>query len=250
MPPFEIVAHRGAPLGVPENTIPAFQRALDLGADGIEMDVRLAKDGVPVIFHNFYVDGRTNASGPVFAHTSAELQELELCAPGNSPSEGRIPSLREVLETFAGRLGLEIELKGPEPEAAEIVAAELQRFRHLWETMEVTSYEPALLRDVSQRCPGLGIDLLQRRSEDWMKSDVVAHIALHTARLAGARSTHFHPTQLSPEVVSAVRAADLQVRSWDVNDLETLRLMQQLEICRFDTDDLELALQFRRGLIG
>jgi len=248
MLPFEIVAHRGAPLGVPENTIPAFQRALDLDAHGIEMDVRLAKDGVPVIFHNFYVDGRTNASGPVFAYTSAELQELELCAPGEPPSEGRIPSLREVLETFAGRLGLEIELKGPEPKASEIVAAELASFRHLWETMEVTSYEPALLREVARRCPGLGIDLLQRRSEDWMKSDVVAHIALHTARLAGARSTHLHPSQLSPEVASTIRAADLEVRSWDVNDLETLLLMQQLGIPRFDTDDLELALRFRDGM--
>jgi glycerophosphoryl diester phosphodiesterase len=245
---FEIVAHRGAPLGVPENTIPAFQRALNLGADAIEMDVRLAKDGVPVIFHNFYVDGRTNGSGPVFAYTSAELRELRFSGERQAPADCWIPTFREVLEVFAGRLGLEIELKGPEPQSAEIVAEELHRFRHLWETMEVTSYEPALLRKVGLRCPGLGIDLLQRRSEDWMNMDVVAYIALHSARLAGARSTHLHPSQLSPEVVNIIRAERIEVHSWDVNDLEGLSMMRELEIPKFDTDNLELALQFRAGM--
>jgi glycerophosphoryl diester phosphodiesterase len=247
---FEIVAHRGAPQGVPENTLPAFERALELGADAIEMDVRLTKDGVPLIFHNFYLDGATNASGPIFGHTFAQLRELELVGGGEYPDGHRIPSFREVLEAFAGRLGLEIELKGPEPESAEVVAAELQRFQHHWDTMEVTSYEPALLRDVGRRCPGLATDLLQRRSEDWMGLDVLAYVALHSARLAGVRAVHLHPTQLSPQVVDRVRAAGLEVHSWDVNDVESLRMMKQLDISKFDTDNLRLALQFRSGLDG
>ena len=247
MSPFEIVAHRGAPLGVPENTMLAFQRALELGADAMEMDVRLTKDGVPVVFHNFYLDGITNASGPLFAHTFAELQELELAA-GESPAERRIPTFRDVLVAFAGRLGLEIELKGPEPEASEVVARELQSFRRLWETMEVTSYEPALLLGISRRCPELAIDLLQHRSEEWMKLDVVAHLALHGARLAGARAVHLHPTQLSPQVVNTIRAAGIEVHSWDVNDRRCLAMVQELSIPKFDTDDLPLALQFRDGL--
>lgn len=247
---FEIVAHRGAPLGVPENTIPAFQRALELGADAIEMDVRLSEDGVPVVFHNFYLDGKTEASGPIFAHTFAELRQLEPLAGAECPEGRRIPAFREVLEAFAGRLGLEIELKGPEPEAPAIVAAELQRFRHLWHTMEVTSYEPALLLEIGRRCPGLATDLLMRRSEDWMKLDVVAHIAVHTGRLAGARAVHLHPTQLFPEVVSAVRAAGLEVHAWDVNEIRSLTMMQELSIPKFDTDNLRLALQFRGGLDG
>jgi glycerophosphoryl diester phosphodiesterase len=246
---FEIVAHRGTPEGVAENTIAAYEHALELGADAIELDVRLSKDGVPVVFHNFYLDGKTEASGPIFAHTFAQLRELELVG-GESPEGRRIPTFREVLEAFAGRLGLEIELKGPEPESSEIVAGELQRFRHLWDTMEVTSYEPALLLGIGRRCPGLATDLLQRRSEDWMKLDVVAYVALHGARLAGARAIHLHPTQLSPEVVSTVRAAGMEVHSWDVNDAGSLQMMKQLDIPKFDTDDLRLALQFRRGLDG
>jgi len=221
-----------------------------LGADAIELDVRLSKDGVPVVFHNFYLDGKTNASGPIFAHTFAELRELELVGGGESPEGHRIPAFREVLEAFAGRLGLEIELKGPEPESSAIVATELQRFRHLWDTMEVTSYEPALQLDIGHRCPGLATDLLMRRSEDWMKPDVVAHIAAQTGRLAGARAVHLHPSQLFPEVVSAVRAAGLEVHAWDVNEIEALGVVKQLEIPRFDTDNPRLALEFRRGLDG
>jgi len=245
---FEIVAHRGVPEGVPENTIAAFQRALELGADAIEMDVRLTKDGVPVVFHKFYLDETTNASGPLFARTYAELQEVELLGGGDSPKGRRIPTFREVLDSLAGRLGLEIELKGPEPEAPEIVAGELQRFRHLWDTMEVSSYEPALLLGIGQRCPGLAIDLLQRRSEEWMKLDVVAYLAIQSGRLADARAVHLHATQLSPEVVATVRAAGMEVHSWDVNDADSLRLMQELDISKFDTDNLRLALEFRDGL--
>ncbi len=247
MPWFEIVAHRGVPTDVPENTMAGFQRALELGADAVEMDVRLTRDGVPVLFHNFYLQGRTNASGPVFALTWDELRRLELTG-GDSADSCRIPALREVLEAFAGRLGLEIELKGPEPEVAEIVASELQPFRHLWETMEVTSYEPALLLAMGRLCPGLAIDLLQRRSEDWMGLDVVEHVAIQSGRLAGARAVHLHPTQLSPQVVGAVRAAGMDVHSWDVNDADSLRLMLELDIPKFDTDNLRLALDFRDGM--
>jgi len=203
---------------------------------------------VPVVFHKFYLDETTNASGPLFARTYAELQEVELLGGGDSPKGRRIPAFREVLESFAGRLGLEIELKGPEPEAPEIVAGELQRFRHLWDTMEVSSYEPALLLGIGQRCPGLATDLIQRPSEGWMKLDVVVYVAIQSGRLSGARGVHLHPSQLSSEAVRTVRAAGLEVHSGYVNDLESLRMMKQLGIPKFDTDDVRLALEFRDGL--
>jgi glycerophosphoryl diester phosphodiesterase len=248
---FEVVAHRGVADGVPENTIGAFQRALELGADAVELDVRLSKDRVPVVFHNFYLDEATKASGPVFEYESAQLLALELRGAREDLGDRcRIPTLREVLETFGGRLGLEIEIKGPEPESSEIVARELEPFRDLWKTMEVTSYEPALLLDIGRRCPGLATDLLQRRSEEWMGLDVVAYSALHGARLAGARAVHLHPTQLSHEVVDAVRSAGIEVHSWEVNDRERLEMIEMLGITKFDTDDLVLALTYRESLAG
>ncbi len=248
---FEIVAHRGVADGVPENTIGAFQRALELGADAFELDVRLSRDRVPVVFHNFYLQETTSASGPVFEYDALQLQLLELQGAREDIGDRcRIPTLREVLETFAGLLGVEIEIKGPEPESAEIVAGELEPFRDLWETMEVTSYEPALLLDIGRRCPGLATDLLQRRSEEWMGLDVVAYSALHGARLAKARAVHLHPSQLSPEVVGAVRSAGIEVHSWEVNDRGRLEMIEKLGIPKFDTDELVLALTYRESMAG
>ena len=247
MPYFEVVAHRGVPTEAPENTIPSFQRAIDLGADAIEFDVRLTRDRVPIIYHYFYLDDATAVFGPVFDYTFDQLQDVGvLGASGNDVSGCRIPTLHEVLETFGGRIGLEIEIKGPEPESSEIVGAVLCNFRHLWETIEVTSYEPALLLDIQQRCPGLATDLLFPRSEDWMRSDVLTYLAIHRARLAHARAVHLHPTQLSPEVVSAVRSWGIEVHAWDVNDEQSLNRAVELGIPRICTDKLQQMLDFRQ----
>ncbi len=246
---FEIVAHRGVPTEVPENTIPSFQRAFDLGADAVEVDIRLTRDLVPVVYHNFYLDEVTPISGPVFDYTWDQLRDVEILSSDRRAVKGcRIPLLQEVLETFGGRIGFEIEIKGPEPESSELIGTVLHRFRHLWDTMEVTSYESALLLDIQQRCPGLATDLLLPRSEDWMRLDVVTYLAIHRARLARVRAVHLHPTQLSSEVVSAVRSWGIEVHSWDVNDEQSLNRIVELGIPKIDTDRLREALDFRRRM--
>lgn len=247
MPYFEVVAHRGVPTEAPENTIPAFQRAIDLGADAIEFDVRLTRDRVPIIYHYFYLEEATSVSGLVSDYTFDQLQEVKVLGSGGSVVSGcRIPTLHEVLETFGGRTGLEIEIKGPEPESSEIVGAVLRDFRHLWETIEVTSYEPTLLLDIQQYCPGLATDLLFPRSEDWMRLDVVTYLAVHRARLARARAVHLHPTQLSSEVVSTIRSWGIEVHVWNVNDEQSLNSAMELGILRICTDKLQQALDYRQ----
>jgi len=247
MPYFEIVAHRGASIEAPENTIPSFQRPVDLGADAIELDVRLTRDRVPIIYHYFYLDEATSTSGPVFDYTFDQLQDVDvLGAGGNTVNDCRIPTLHEVLETFGGRIGLEIEIKGPEPESSGIVGAVLHGFRHLWETMEVTSYEPMLLLDIQQRCPGLATDLLFPQSADWMRLDVCTYVAIHRARLARARAIHLHPAQLSSEIVFAIRSCGIEVHAWDVNDEQSLNTVVELSIPRICTDELQQALDFRQ----
>ena len=147
-----------------------------------------------------------------------------------------IPTLEAVLAEIGGQIGLEIELKGPEPEAVDILADVLDRHKHLWDTIEVTSFEPALLIALKQRCPGLAVDLLFPRSEPWMRLDVVAYLALHRARLAGARGVHLHPSQLSPEVVATVRGGGIEIHAWEVNDAPTLNAMLALGIPKLCTD--------------
>jgi len=149
MPHFEIVAHRGAATVAPENTIQAFQTAIDLGADAVELDVRLTRDLVPVVFHYFYLDEITNLAGPIFNYTVNELGQARFEGKANLDGDRyKISTLEEVLDTIGGRMGLEIEIKGPEPEAPQIIGKLLWEYRSLWESIEMTSYEPQLLMGI------------------------------------------------------------------------------------------------------
>ena len=188
----------------------AFRRALELGIDAVELDVRLTRDQRPAVYHYYYLDDFTTGSGPIFERTAADLGSLRVLDRDGAASH-RIPMLDEVLNEFAGRLGLEIELKGPEREAARIVGLLLARFRSSWNKIEVTSFEPAILASLRADCPDVAAALLYPRSEDWMRQDVVAYAALQRARLATADAVHLHPSQLNEEVVATIRAGGVEI---------------------------------------
>lgn len=243
---FEIVAHRGVPTEAPENTIASFQRAIEHGADAIELDVRLTADKVPVVYHYYYLEENTSASGAIFNFTLEQLCDVKVfCKNSSAANSGRISTLSEILERFIGKIGLEIEIKGPEPEAPGIVGNVLNQFKDFWDTFEITSYEPALLLEIQKVCPGIIVDLLFPRSESWMKLDVVQYQAIHSARLAHARVVHLHPSQLSEEVVNALHKQEIEIHAWDVNDEQSLQTVTKFRIPRLCTDNFELAFAFR-----
>ncbi|WP_088808763.1 MULTISPECIES: glycerophosphodiester phosphodiesterase family protein [unclassified Listeria] len=108
----EIYAHRGSSGTFPENTIPAFQNALLSGCDGVEFDVQLTKDAVPVVIHDEKVDRTTNGTGYVKDMTYKELQALWIKTGGADASTLRVPRLDEVLNVFENsHMRLNIELK-------------------------------------------------------------------------------------------------------------------------------------------
>jgi glycerophosphoryl diester phosphodiesterase len=248
IPRFEIVAHRGVATDAPENTIAAFERAAELGADAVELDVRLTSDHVPVVYHYYYLENNSSTSGVIFGFTWKQLQEVEVRSKTNPAAVGRISTLAEILEMFGGRIGLEIDMKGPEPEAPLIIGEILRKHKGIWRSLEVTSYDPALLLSIRRECPGLATDLLMPRSEAWMKPDVVEHEAIQYARLARARAVHLHPSQLSPTLVEAVRQHGFEIHAWNVNDESSLGIVADLGIPRLDTDNLRQALAFRARL--
>ena len=248
MKPFEIVAHRGIPDIHPENTIPAFERAIELGADAVELDVRLSSDHTPMVFHYFYLDVMASASGTIFDYTYEELRNISIIGKSGT-GKYQIPTLMEVLEIIGGRIGLEIEIKGPELESADIVAKVLSGYKKLWETIEVTSYEPLLLRNFQMECPSIPTDFLFPRSEPWMKLDVVTYTAIQRTKLAGARAVHLHPTQLTGEVVGEIRKNNLEIHTWDVNDEQTLKTVVDLGIPKICTDNFQQIKNFSQQLL-
>jgi glycerophosphoryl diester phosphodiesterase len=96
-----VIAHRGASHDELENTPAAFERAIAVGAEYVEFDVQASRDGGLVVFHDLRLDRLTPARGPLRARSLAELRALG------------IPTLEEVLELTAGRIGVMVELKSP-----------------------------------------------------------------------------------------------------------------------------------------
>lgn len=231
----EIVAHRGVHDLHPENTIEAFLRAIDLGADAVEFDVRLTADDVPIIYHYYYLDELTNTTGPVFKYTWDQLKNVTIIGTDRS-SQYRIPLFRNILELLIGKVGLEIEIKGPEMKSVDIITRVLLDYRDKWDSIEITSYEPYFLRKIQQNFDGLKSDLLIPPSEEWMGLDVAAYMAIERGKLARARAVHLHPSQMTPEVISGVKLAGLDVHAWDVNDQKTMKKMIDLGINRVCTD--------------
>ena len=130
-----LIAHRGGARLAPENTLPAFDRGVELGAACLELDVRRTRDGSVVVFHDADTARVTGEGGPVEGRTLDELRRLDAgfaFTPdgGRSfPFRGRgvrIPSLAELLARHPG-MRLNIDAKGPEPELAEALAAEIRR---------------------------------------------------------------------------------------------------------------------------
>ena len=107
-----IWAHRGARREALENTLPAFERAIRQGADGVELDVQLTADDIMVVIHDETVDRTTNGSGAVAGHTLAELQLLDASAGMPGFGGTRIPTLADALDLLlAAGLVINIELK-------------------------------------------------------------------------------------------------------------------------------------------
>ena len=142
-----IIAHRGASAEAPENTRAAFRQAIALKADGIELDVQLSRDGIPVVFHDRSLFRLTGQRGNLAAKTWPELQRL--CVLG---SQERIPLLADVLALTRTRVVVQIELKrgatvGP-------VIATIKKARAAaW--VILASFEQELLRDAAELSPSI-----------------------------------------------------------------------------------------------
>ncbi len=108
----KILGHRGAMGSAPENTLPSFRKAIEESADGVEFDVQLSADGLPVVIHDEALDRTTNAEGPVNALTARELRELDAGSFFSSEFNGaNLPLLKEVLEVIQDMDIINLELK-------------------------------------------------------------------------------------------------------------------------------------------
>jgi len=146
-----LIAHRGASADAPENTIAAFELALEQGADGLELDVHLSADGHPVVIHDFTLERTTDGAGPVCALRVRELKRLDAGGWRDHRFHGqRIQTLQEVLERFRDRTRFWLELKGGSalyPGLEERVVSTIEIY-DVVDRVLVQSFDPSAIVEV------------------------------------------------------------------------------------------------------
>jgi len=215
-----ILAHRGARLWAPENTMAAFRLAAEMGADGVELDVQLCKDGEAVVIHDPTVDRTTNGNGRVKDLTLAELQALDAGGWFAPQFAGeRIPTLAQVLHELGPRLVLNIELKSTSPftDGLEAEVVRLVEDANLAHRVILSSFNPVALWRVRRLNPNLTTGLLYG-----------PHLPLPLRRrwlqpLARPDALHPRWDTVTEQMVVAAHRRRLAVHPWTCEDPESMR---------------------------
>jgi glycerophosphoryl diester phosphodiesterase len=219
------IGHRGASGSAPEHTRAAFERALALKVDMIELDVQLSRDDELVVMHDLTLDRTTSGHGPVRAHELAALQTLDAGSWFAPEFAGeRVLSLREVLQLVRGRTRLNTEIKAPPADWERLtrrLVALLREFGVLHSTL-ISCFEPGALEQIRGHARDAKLGVL------WQHPDFSD--AWRWARALGAVSVHPHWMLISEGVMCAARAQGMQILAWTVNEVETMQRLVQIGV--------------------
>jgi glycerophosphoryl diester phosphodiesterase len=194
------IGHRGAAGHAPENTVQAIEKAIALGADLVELDVRRSRDGHLVIIHDAGVDRTTDGHGAVDELTLAQLTRLSIA------NDLRIPTLREALKTAAGHVGLLLELKAEG--LAEQVCTEVRTCAVTGVLIYASFFHAELLR-IRETDRGAQTMALLEAVPVHPQSFAIDSKATHVGLAFGCLTAPF---------VQALHRADLQVFTYTVNE--------------------------------
>ncbi len=244
------IAHRGARAAAPENTLPAFLRAAEIGADGVELDVQLTADGVPVVFHDTNLDRTTDGTGRLADHTLAQLRELDAGSHfGADWADVRIPTLAEVFDALGDRMLVNVELKahadGPTAEVAPLADAVITAIREADASGRVilSSFNPIALRAVKRRAPDLPLgylyapDLPLPLAKGWLARPIIGR---HAAR-------HPHYSMVDHAYMRWARRRGYRVNVWTVNDVDEMRRLRDLGVDALISDYPDLVQDVLQG---
>jgi glycerophosphoryl diester phosphodiesterase len=223
-----IIGHRGASGVAPENTLAAFRRAVEMGAQYIETDLQLSRDARLVALHDDTLQRTTNGRGPVSARTLDELKKLDAGSwfrggPGGKRFAGeRIPTLEEVLAFGRDHhIGLFLEMKTPEGSGAERALVEAIRTAGAMDRTRVICFDPGVLARVRALEPLLTLGLLFSKA----LRDPVAR-----AVDAGAKILLPRTDRVTAKLVAEAKRHELKVVTWTTNDRKKMRKLITLGV--------------------
>jgi glycerophosphoryl diester phosphodiesterase len=206
------IAHRGASGRFPENTLKAFDAAIDAGAQMCELDVQLTLDGALVVIHDETVERTTDGRGAVRSMTLAELKRLDAGVRFGREFKGeRIPMLEDVMALADGRCGLNIELKGA---GVERRVCELLAERRALATAMISSFDWDALAVVRHFEPRVRVGLL---ATQWPARVVGAAFELK------AESINPQADIVTEDLCIAAHERNLSVYTWTVDEPGEMR---------------------------
>jgi glycerophosphoryl diester phosphodiesterase len=227
---FIVMAHRGASAAAPENTLIAYKKAIEMGADYAELDVRQTKDGAIVLMHDKTVHRTTGVKGFVWDLTLEELKQLEAGSWFGEEYRGEpIPALEEVIRLVKGRMNLNIEVKisEHEPGIAQRVV-DIIRSEDFSENCMITSFDVETVRTFKKIAPDLKTGLIFDKE---YRSDVFEgdwEILSSNYKLVDA------------EFMRLARNSVKKTYAWTVNDREEMLRLIGLGVDGIITDKPDL----------
>jgi glycerophosphoryl diester phosphodiesterase len=211
------IAHRGAKGYEPENTLQAFQKALDLNADGIELDVHLSADGHIIVIHDETIDRTTNGKGFVNNLSLSELKSFLIA------DQLEIPTLNEVFDLTDKKCLINIELKGAGTASKVVALIEEYISDKNWnyEHFIISSFDWNMLQEVHILNPNIAIGVLTEEDLD---------TALAFAEVVKAKAIHPDYQLLNQENTKEIQQKGFLVLPWTVNSEEDIQKIKSYNV--------------------
>ena len=237
----KVIGHRGAKAYAPENTIESIETAASLGVSWVELDVKLTRDSVAIIFHDEELDRTTNGSGRVADMLYADIQNLEAGSWfGDSFAGIKIPTLEEAVSVILKHdLGFNLEIKpcpGREKETAEIVMDQISQYWDDPSKLLISSFQHVSLEAAMDLAPDFPRGLLiggEEMPENW--KEMAEYLDVSTINLGSRLVTR--------AVADEVMDLELPLLVYTVNDPIEARRLQKLGVDCFFSDNPDVILE-------
>ncbi|OXB08921.1 glycerophosphodiester phosphodiesterase [Flavobacterium plurextorum] len=211
------IAHRGAKAYEPENTLQAFQKALDLNSDGIELDVHLSSDEQIILIHDETIDRTTNGKGLVNTFSLSELKSFLI------DGKYQIPTLKEVFDLVDKKCFINIELKGlgTPIKVVQLIEEYISDKNWNYNHFIISSFDWNMLEETSNLNPKIPIGVLTEENLD---------TALAFAEKIKAKAIHPDFNLLNIENVSEIQEKGFLVLPWTVNHEEDIQKVKSYKV--------------------
>ena len=219
----QIFGHRGASGLLPENTLAAFQKAIDLGCNGFELDVQISFDNQLIVIHDETVNRTTNGIGFVNKLTLPEIKSLLIS------DKYQIPTLEEVFEIITTDIFVNIEIKNNL--AAEKLIILIEKFI----AERSFKYCNFIISSFDWKCLER-VRLLNENIQIGVLTDDNIEAAISLAKTINAKSINPYFKLLNDEIVAKIQDKSIEIHAWTVNEIADIELMKSLNIDAIITD--------------